>query len=1292
MNRNPYDNINDLFRWQGPSVDEWRDQEYRQASERLAAMAEQDNLRPPRFGEPEYQRGFMDRAFSMFNAPQQFLFKLTQEVSQDGFQAGDIWKALSHGANYFNPFSDAKYIDADEIRQIFTGPSAEGVKRTFSEGAANLAISIFYDPTWLIPFVGLAAKGGQISGRTANIMNRTLNPGILALDAAKVGAQQTGRAGEALLASAVGAERSSEITNSIKRWVTDRHAGIDEGAKELLNKMQYQIFGHAREAGRYIKEMNKLTPEGQVLLARMLESDSVRTAREIFGERLPKTSSEFMPSMTVAAGGMTQRQADEFGTLLREAERLGIDKNLLWESYDKVQRVTMGLTEDLLRLGVIPAEAAAEYKGVYLRRLYTATDNPRAAFDRIQTLLRAAEADPTSPIGVQVNRYLDDMQVFDRIAFRRNLPKAAEKIEGLGIGRVPLSPSAITDEAVSGSVGLQRMGERSILGPLPEGIDYFPINKITGKRTLDTDAFIESIGEYSRANPLATVDDLLGHVQSTIYAGQRVPAALTELVAQAVTDSMTTQMGLRGWATQFSDWSAQTSTSFRQYGIQFQKIAEREAIPEFIRREVLGEIESVLPRLAATAEVSGRQLEMSRLFDAFSGGRRITDETYQAVRTAASEGTPIPEKIRQELVEAYGEDGLAAAVQGILRGSEGFSVGSLVVPSRGSRWASIEKNEVHRVHLLGEEFGSLHDMYVTPGLAAVLTNYKKLHQKALGESPETALTKLGDAAATFTNFFKFSKIIMDPAANVRDTVSSIIQIEMTTGLPFRAGNFKKSVQAASEFMAGRESVYHRAAGLIGYDLGGAGFFNSELQQLARELAGVSFRSTNRQGTWWDNAVDLFTPVNKALSKVKDAASAQYQFRENVFRTYVFSSTYDDLAEKAARLGTDVTSREFMERAARQASALTDRALFNYADVPLAVEFARKYGIAPFLTFPYKAAPQLFHVMHEAPYRVLKYERGVTQWNNNWAGGSEAVAAEIAALPDYKRDAMVVRLPFPDKDNNPLYLDLSYFLPWYVINDIAKDARATVDSLRGVEGNLEDNRRRILGEGGARGGIFSPIWAQLNEAFVNNKDGLGRPIYKATDTTEQKIFELGKYLYQFLAPPTFPGGSTSDTVGRAFQAVASTSPEPIDWMNTLGRSMRTMGFAQDPADAVNRYNERPISRALGGGGANLQALGNMATMGLIAPPTPESNENPTLQLLGGLANLFVNVTASDSRRQTRNEITERTLTNTEIQRQIAIVRTNRNMSAEDRREEIRRLQDIIRENNLLSRENILRMRP
>src|SRR5699024_6676670 len=101
------------------------------------------------------ERGWFERVLAPFEAPQQFLFKLTQGVADDGFQLRDVWEAAKHGANYFNPWSDAERITEDEILDIFGGKDLKGAGRF----AANLGISLLYDPLFTTGAMKIMGKG-----------------------------------------------------------------------------------------------------------------------------------------------------------------------------------------------------------------------------------------------------------------------------------------------------------------------------------------------------------------------------------------------------------------------------------------------------------------------------------------------------------------------------------------------------------------------------------------------------------------------------------------------------------------------------------------------------------------------------------------------------------------------------------------------------------------------------------------------------------------------------------------------------------------------------------------------------------------------------------------------------------------------------------------------------------------------------------------------------------------------------------------------------------------------------
>jgi hypothetical protein len=1351
----------DLFGWRNFSPDSDRDRVFKSRAESSArwvfdqGISVDDTSRE----EPEYRRGFMDRAFSMFNAPQQFLFKLTQEVAKDGFQASDVWSALSHGAEYFNPFSNSKYIDADEIRQVFFGPSGENAKRSFGEGAANFAFSLFYDPLWMLAPVGMAAKAGKITQGTANVASRILNPGSVAFDAIGMGGRTMGKGAQAVLNAAIGPEKASEFTNKLLRWTTDRYAGIDSGAREIIERAKLGIQEHFRDASIMIREIDKVSPDGQRLVMQMIESEAVRNARmfatpsQLEREGLSLGVRPFGKKVTEE---LRPGQVREVQELLAEADRLGIDRALLWETYDGVQRSYMGMTDGLLRQGLIPPEEHAQLIGNYTRRTYDAMENRDMVLSRWDQLRRRASAGDS-----EVSRYMDDMQILNPLEFRRRLTDLSAEIEKADLKRIPLPMGADAGP----------LAGRAITGAMNPAYELFPVSAVTGRRTLDVDGLISRVGEYGRNNPLASTDDVLefvrreiiGPMPSSARGWAEIPPKINQAIAEAITGSKQTVKGIDSWGKLFRDWtpSSVDPVQFKEYRLNLERIATRENIPEFIRRELLGEVRDLSQNVASVALVAGKQLEFSKMLDEFAGLVRVDPSLQTAIRKAASSPQGIPSDLIQRLATETGRNAdelqplitemlepvqkmwvptktgklravrvspeLQSAVQSNIRngtpipedllaalskrtkipveelparlreiGSEvDLTVGSpLTVGGKapGTRWASPERSEIHTVHIpnLPDEFHGLADMWVSPSLKAILDNTRTVVDKSAGLTPENAISKIADGLEAFTRFFKFVKIPASPSANVRDTVSALMQIDITTGLPFSVPRFLKATKATMDFHQGKPSVYHQMAKLIGYDLGGYGMYASEISEVANSVKQAARRGAKKEG-WWDDAAEMLAPVTDFMGKMKDGISLQYQLRENLLRTYVFSQKADELLANLGKSGVDVTLPEVQRQVARQAAAITDRALFNYADVPYAVEFARKYGVAPFLTFPFKAVPQLVGALYETPHRLLKYERGATQWNVNWAGGSEAFAAEVAALPDHKREAMVVRMPFSDLDNNPLYLDLSYFLPWYVINDLYKDAKGMVNQGTGVDVLPEERMGAIAGDAGGRSGIFTAIWGQLYDAFSRNQDGLGREIYKPTDDTNTKWLKLGRFMYQFLTPPDFPGGSTADSVGKSLQAVARASEEPVNWLDWVGTSMRTLSLFGDQNDALNRYNERPATRALAGGGANLQGLGRLATLGVIPAPDETSNANPTLQLLGGLSGLFVNVSTSDEGRQSRNALIERDMTATEIQRLIAQTRQNRNLSAEERNAEVRRLYGLLTTVRNTTRDSILRMR-
>ena len=181
-------------------------------------------------------------------------------------------------------------------------------------------------------------------------------------------------------------------------------------------------------------------------------------------------------------------------------------------------------------------------------------------------------------------------------------------------------------------------------------------------------------------------------------------------------------------------------------------------------------------------------------------------------------------------------------------------------------------------------------------------------------------------------------------------------------------------------------------------------------------------------------------------------------------------------------------------------------------------------------------------------------------------------------------------------------------------------------------------------------MFSPVIAQLISPIVTGKDGLGREIFTETSSTAEKASAIARHIHQFLSPPTLPGGSTADSVGRAIAAAARTSPEPVDWVETLGLSMRTH-FRSD--DILNRYGEGPTGRAL-----------------------PNLTDNPYGQAaLGGLS-LFAPISVSNPERSARNEASGVDAFENQVTQRMNQIGSNPNLSQAQKDRQIQRYRDLL----------------
>jgi len=172
--------------------------------------------------------------------------------------------------------------------------------------------------------------------------------------------------------------------------------------------------------------------------------------------------------------------------------------------------------------------------------------------------------------------------------------------------------------------------------------------------------------------------------------------------------------------------------------------------------------------------------------------------------------------------------------------------------------------------------------------------------------------------------------------------------------------------------------------------------------------------------------------------------------------------------------------------AKAAADLAMRAIFDYGDVSRVVNFLRRYGIAPFITFPVKATKALVPAMLEQPERFGRVARGIT-------GPMAAIPAEErrqieAAAPDWM-SGRIVPIPLKTQQGERLTLDVGYIVPW---GPWGEKMSLGVTQLASMPRVVDDIAR-------------------------NKSSFTGREIYPAEMTTEVKLAAIGDYVAESLGP-------------------------------------------------------------------------------------------------------------------------------------------------------------------------------
>jgi hypothetical protein len=189
---------------------------------------------------------------------------------------------------------------------------------------------------------------------------------------------------------------------------------------------------------------------------------------------------------------------------------------------------------------------------------------------------------------------------------------------------------------------------------------------------------------------------------------------------------------------------------------------------------------------------------------------------------------------------------------------------------------------------------------------------------------------------------------------------------------------------------------------------------------------------------------------------------------------------------------------------KEAANAAEDALFDYQRVPWLIDEIRRYGVVPFITFPYKALPATAKALAKRPAAISRYGHII----RTFEAPKREQEGERSALPTYMQDGWM-RLPGQDPKGRVRYLNLEYVLPWGDLGEAF--------SLKGY-----------LGEGGRQSAFLNIPAANLVSAAVSGRDQF----------LDREIKDMPggwpRYIYNFAVPPL--AGYAGQELAAAFRGV------------------------------------------------------------------------------------------------------------------------------------------------------------
>lgn len=455
---------------------------------------------------------------------------------------------------------------------------------------------------------------------------------------------------------------------------------------------------------------------------------------------------------------------------------------------------------------------------------------------------------------------------------------------------------------------------------------------------------------------------------------------------------------------------------------------------------------------------------------------------------------------------------------------------------------------------------------------AVVRN--EIYDEFVGSPFANDQTKIEEAIGVITSLMKFNLTAANPVVWANNLRSNTAMMHFA-GLPVHR-NIQYRWKAFKEVLLNRSR--YKAFKDQGLTL--STFAANELGKLETQLA-LSLSPADRK--------ILSRPI-RFSKPVLMGQSIWAFFYNKLGGLYQMMEVIDKLAlgmyleDHGPSTGIPLANGKKMSTAAAMREA--NKWLFDYSDVPDSIRRYRKSVLgAPFITWAYKATPQLLGMMKKPTgwlragtwYGLLHMVMASQEADLD----DEEYDAYYASLPDWLAQRDYFSIPLPMKDENGMMVteDYTMFAPHAMLMNLGTTAFFDAAGTVVPDEMLSDKARRfnLVDEAKALGFASHPLLESTMELIHNRDSFTGKPIYYDTDTTGDFNAKIYEHFTDNLYPQLIaPNGFTRKLIELSVDDPNIFGPSSV--LDRQGNPTRTLGQQARRAFPLvpNQYPSDPRS--------------------------------------------------------------------------------------------------------------------